>query len=146
MKYDTADDLYAAIGYGGISLSQITGRAAAFLHKDEAETHPHIATPRAQPSYGSDIRIAGTGDLLTQLARCCHPVPVTRSSAMSRGRGVTVHRADSHNVKNADEHERLIGAEWSRTNALFPVAIRIESLDRVGLLRDLSTIARPKSA
>ncbi len=141
-RFDAADDFFAAVGYGGVSINQITGRTALYLRKDEpeVETGPML-TPKA-PIYGSDIRVLGTGDLLTQIARCCHPVPGDRIIGyVTRARGVTVHRADCHNVVNTDEQERLIGVEWGRTTQLFPVAVRIDALDRPGLLRDISTIA-----
>ncbi|HXH20761.1 MAG TPA: bifunctional (p)ppGpp synthetase/guanosine-3',5'-bis(diphosphate) 3'-pyrophosphohydrolase [Dehalococcoidia bacterium] len=141
-KFESADDFFASVGYGGVSLSQITGRTALHLKKDEPEeVVTPVVTPRP-PSYGSDIKVLGTGDLLTQIARCCHPVPGDSIIGyVTRARGVTIHRDDCHNVVNASEPERLIGVEWGRTTQLFPVSVRIEAWDRVGLLRDLSTIA-----
>jgi GTP pyrophosphokinase len=141
-KQDSADDLFAAVGYGGISLSQISGRTTLHIKKDEAEavSYPEPSEP-AQPTYGSDIKVLGTGDLLTQIARCCHPVPGDKIIGyVTRARGVTVHRDDCHNVIHGQEQERLIGVDWGRTTQLFPVSIRIDAWDRVGLLRDLSTI------
>src|SRR5262249_28566514 len=136
-------DFYAAVGYGGVSLSQITGRTALYLRKDEADQVPtQIGPTRTAVPFGSDIKVLGTGDLLTQLARCCHPVPGDQITGyVTRSRGVTVHRSDCPNINNAEEQQRLIGVEWGRTTQMFPVAIRIDALDRVGLLRDLSTIA-----
>jgi GTP pyrophosphokinase len=141
-KLDNADDLFASVGYGGISLNQITGRTALHLKKDEPEPElAPLAAPSA-PTYGSDIKVLGTGDLLTQIAHCCNPVPGDRIIGyVTRARGVTIHRQDCHNIINPREPERLIGVEWGRTTQLFPVSIRIEAWDRVGLLRDLSTIA-----
>jgi len=141
-KFDAPDDFFASVGYGGVSLSQITGRTAFFLKKEETEdVIAPVVTPRP-PSYGSDIKVLGTGDVLTQIAQCCHPVPGDKIIGyVTRARGVTIHRDDCHNVTNAQEPERLIGVDWGRTTQLFPVAVRIEAWDRVGLLRDLSTIA-----
>ncbi|HEY7269740.1 MAG TPA: bifunctional (p)ppGpp synthetase/guanosine-3',5'-bis(diphosphate) 3'-pyrophosphohydrolase, partial [Dehalococcoidia bacterium] len=137
-----AEDLFASVGYGGISLNQITGRTTLLLKKEEPEDEiGAIVTPRA-PTYGSDIKVLGTGDVLTQIAQCCHPVPGDKIIGyVTRARGVTIHRDDCHNVVHAQEPERLIGVEWGRTNQLFPVAVNIDAWDRVGLLRDLSTIA-----
>src|SRR5439155_20562179 len=136
-KYENTDDFYASVGYGGVSLNQLTGRIAILLHRDEPEIPPLPAAgaPKAPPSFGSDIRVLGTGDLLTQLANCCHPVPGDQIMGyVTRSRGVTVHRADCPNTSNAEDPQRLIGVEWGRTTQLFPVAIRIEAVDRVGLL------------
>ncbi len=141
LRYDNAEDFYAAVGFGGVSLNQIAGRLTTQLRK-EPEELPSTLTTQQEQIYGGDIRVLGTGDVLTQIARCCHPVPGDRIVGyVTRARGVTVHRQDCHNVVNAAEPERMIGVEWGQTNRLFPVAVRIEAWDRVGLLRDLSTIA-----
>lgn len=140
-QFESPDDFFAAVGYGGVSLNQITGRTALYLKKDEPEEEiGPVITPRA-PTYGSDIKVLGTGDVLNQIARCCHPVPGDKIIGyVTRARGVTIHREDCHNIVNGQEPERLIGVEWGRTTQLFPVSVRIEAWDRVGLLRDLSTI------
>ena len=83
----------------------------------------------------------GTGDLLTRLARCCNPVPGDKITGyVTRGEGVSVHRADCRNVLNEDETERLVDVEWGRRGQLYPVAVHIDAWDRVGLLRDISTM------
>jgi GTP pyrophosphokinase len=86
----------------------------------------------------------GTGDVLTLLARCCRPVPGDPIIGyVTRARGVTVHRTDCANVLNIknSEPERLVDAEWGERGQFFPVSVRVEAFDRVGLLRDLTTIA-----
>jgi guanosine-3',5'-bis(diphosphate) 3'-pyrophosphohydrolase len=139
---DSPEDLFASVGYGGISLSQIAGRTVLYLKKDEPEEEFEPVVGTRTPTYGSDIKVLGTGDILTQMAQCCHPVPGDRIIGyVTRARGVTIHRQDCHNVVNSQERERLVGVEWGRTNQLFPVAVKIEAWDRFGLLRDLSTIA-----
>ena len=141
--FDADDDLYAAIGFGGVSLNQIAGRIGNYLRRDEAEhalQAPAVAAK--EPVYTSSIRVLGTGDVLTQIARCCNPVPGDDIIGyVTRARGVTIHRGDCHNVVNSGEQERLVPVEWGQMGQLFPVAVRIEAHDRVGLLRDLSTIA-----
>jgi GTP pyrophosphokinase len=139
-RYETADDLYAAAGFGGISLNQITGRLA-LLQRPEPEL-PALPAPATRvPAYGKTIRVLGTGDVLTQIARCCSPVPGDSIVGyVTRARGVTVHRADCLNVANSNETERLVDVEWGERGQLFPVSIKVESWDRVGLLRDLSTL------
>ena len=83
----------------------------------------------------------GTGDLLTQLARCCNPVPGDPIVGyVTRSRGVTVHRRDCGNVLREDEKERLVEVEWGQRGQLYPVAVRIEAWDRVGLIRDIGSI------
>ena len=80
-------------------------------------------------------------NLVTSLARCCRPLPGDPIIGyITRSRGVTVHRQDCYNVVNEEEKERLVAAEWGRTDAFYPVSIQAEAWDRVGLIRDVTTI------
>jgi GTP pyrophosphokinase len=138
--YATLDDLYAALGFGGVSLHQMAVRLERYLTPEEPLPAPsEVAPPKPLPVAG--IQVLGTGDLLTQLARCCNPLPGDDIIGyVTRSRGVTVHRRDCFNVLHEDERERLVDVEWGRTGQLYPVAVDIEAWDRVGLLRDVSTV------
>ena len=140
LRYDSLEDLYAALGFGGVSMHQIANRLQRYLQPPAPEeTLPEEAPKDAVP--GTGIQVLGTGDLLTQLARCCNPVPGDDIIGyVTRSRGVTVHRNDCHNVLHDDEPQRLVEVEWGRTGEFYPVAVQIEGHDRVGLLRDISTI------
>ena len=134
-KYESLDDFYAAIGFGGITTHQIALKLAA------QQQQPRIAkvTPPKQPP--SAVKVRGVGDLLTHLAECCHPVPGDPIVGyVTRSRGVTVHRQDCHNVVHEDEKDRLIPVEWGETDSLYPVKIQVEVWDRVGLMRDITTL------
>ena len=134
-KYDTLDDFYAAIGYGGITAHQITLKLAA------QEQQPKIAEVTLPERPASAVKVRGVGDLLTQLAQCCHPVPGDKIAGyVTRSRGVTVHRQDCYNVVHQDERDRLIPVEWSETDSLYPVKIQVQAWDRVGLMRDITTL------
>ena len=138
--YQTLDDLYAALGFGGVSVHQVATRLARFLQPEEPELAPEEERPRP-PASITGIQVLGTGDLLTQLGRCCNPVPGDDIIGyVTRSRGVTVHRRDCFNILHEDERQRLVEVEWGHTGQLYPVAVHIEAWDRVGLLRDLSTI------
>jgi GTP pyrophosphokinase len=139
---DSWEDFLAALGYGGISLHKVALKLAHLLTEEEAPAKEQ-APPEAPPArvYTSAIRVLGTGDLLTQLARCCNPVPGDAIIGyVTRSRGVTVHRRDCFNVLQEDERERLVDVEWGRGGQLYPVAVHIEAWDRVGLMRDISTL------
>jgi GTP pyrophosphokinase len=84
----------------------------------------------------------GVGDLYTRLANCCAPVYGDDIIGyVTRGRGITVHRADCHNVQNVDDDGRLVPVSWGDTHKeAYPVSIRIDAWDRVGLLRDITTL------
>jgi guanosine-3',5'-bis(diphosphate) 3'-pyrophosphohydrolase len=134
-KYDSLDDFLAAIGYGGISTHQIALKLSA---QQPPQTKPAAAPPKPPQSA---IRVLGVENLVTHLARCCHPVPGDRIIGyVTRSRGVTIHRKDCYNVVHEDEKERLIAVDWEPTDSLFPVNILVEAWDRVGLIRDITTI------
>jgi GTP pyrophosphokinase len=139
-KYQEMDEFLAAIGYGGVSLHQVMTKLTPLVK--EQGTFADVPTEAPQkPLYTTNIEVLGTGDLLTQLARCCNPVPGDAIMGyVTRSRGVTVHRADCPNVLRAEETERLIEVGWGKRGQLYPVAVRIEAWDRVGLLRDIGSI------
>ncbi|HEY8427647.1 MAG TPA: ACT domain-containing protein, partial [Sandaracinaceae bacterium] len=108
---------------------------------------PELVThkPRSGPT-GSAILVVGVDKLLTVPARCCKPAPPDAIVGfVTRGRGVTIHRAGCVNLRSMDP-ERLIAAEWGdAADAAFPVDIEVEATDRTGLLRDVSdTLARER--
>jgi len=133
--FDNVDDFLAAIGYGGVSTHQI----AVKLSDREPPPAKAEAAPPQTPE--ATVTVLGTSDLVTNLARCCRPLPGDKIIGyITRSRGVTIHRQDCYNVVNEDEKERLVAAEWGRTDALYPVSIQVEAWDRVGLIRDVTTI------
>jgi GTP pyrophosphokinase len=139
-KYDQLDDFLAALGYGGITTTHIAARLEPLVHRDEELDVPQVERP-APRTHSHSVQVLGTGDLLTQMARCCNPVPGDSIIGyVTRSRGVTVHRGDCYNVIHEDEKDRLVDVEWGRTGEMYPVAVHIDAWDRVGLLRDLSTV------
>lgn len=135
-KYDSLDDFLAAIGYGGITTHQVALKVAA---QQEQPREIIEVTPPKPPVLA--VQVLGVGDMLTRLAECCHPLPGDKIIGyVTRSRGVSVHRRDCHNIIHEDEKERLIPVEWGQTDALYPVSIQVEAWDRVGLIRDITTI------
>jgi GTP pyrophosphokinase len=141
-NYSSWDDFLAAIGYGGVSTTSLARRVAGLIQEQEAYLEPEPPKPETRPTLGGPgLRVLGVGNLLTTIARCCHPVPGDQIVGyVTRARGVTVHRADCHNVLNEDEKERLVEVEWGTVSKLYPVNVTIEAWDRVGLLRDITAI------
>jgi GTP pyrophosphokinase len=134
-KYDSLDDFYAAIGYGGITAHQIALKLAA------EQQQPRVAEVVPPKGPVSGVKVRGVGDLLTHVAECCHPVPGDSIIGyVTRSRGVTVHRQDCHNVVHEDEKDRLIPVEWGGGDAVYPVKVLVDAWDRVGLVRDITTL------
>ncbi len=139
------EDFLAALGYGGVSTNSIARKFQAIIaEEEEANAEPPVQMPEklAPATLGSPgMRVLGIGNLLTTMARCCNPVPGDQIVGyVTRTRGVTVHRADCHNILNEEERERIVGVEWGTVTKLYPVQILIEAWDRVGLLRDITTV------
>jgi GTP pyrophosphokinase len=141
-----ANDLYAAVGCGDITSTQIAGGLnEQFL--PEQDRRSQIQPRRKHDDHTgskSEISIMGVGELATNFARCCKPVPYDRIVGyITRGRGITIHRKDCKNISRleAKESERLIDVEWSEgTNQTYPVDIHVKAFDRQGLLRDITEI------
>ena len=137
---DSADDLFAKIGCGDLGTHQIASRLASVM---EARREPILPppVPSMQRVVASNIQVLGQDDLLTSMARCCTPVPGDEITGyVTRSRGVTIHRADCPNIVNAGEDERIVPVQWGRSEQKYPVAVQILALDRVGLLRDITTL------
>jgi len=135
--YESFDDFLATIGYGGITPHQLAVKLAG-------EPEPSPATPTTLPAEKTTtagIQVLGVGDLLTRLAPCCHPLPGDNIIGyITRSQGITVHRRDCVNVRKAQEKERLIEVSWGETQEVHPVNVQIDAWDRVGLLRDITTV------
>jgi guanosine-3',5'-bis(diphosphate) 3'-pyrophosphohydrolase len=135
-NYPTLDDFHAAVGEGSVTSNQIVLKLAAQEEKEE-----RITTVAPQKPVPSGVQVLGVGDLMTSIAQCCRPVPGDKIIGyITRSRGVSVHRADCHNIINEDEKERLIPVEWGQSGLLYPVKVQVDAWDRVGLMRDVTTV------
>ena len=136
-NYDSSDDFLAAIGYGGITPHQLALKLAI-----EPEQIPTVSkTVRTEKVTTAGIQVLGVGDLLTQLARCCNPLPGDHIIGyITRSHGITVHRKDCINVINVEDKKRLIEVSWGEIQEVYPVDVQIDASDRVGLLRDITTV------
>jgi GTP diphosphokinase / guanosine-3',5'-bis(diphosphate) 3'-diphosphatase len=137
-SFQRVDDFLAAVGYGGITPQQIATR---LVESREPEV---FATHVSQPStpVASNLQVMGVGDLYTRLAACCKPVYGDEIVGyVTRGRGITVHRADCYNMRHVDEEGRQVPVSWGdQTAKSYPVSVRLEAWDRVGLLRDITAL------
>src|SRR5919204_427876 len=101
-----------------------------------------VTPPQPPPTSRGGVNVKGVGDLLVRFGVCCNPVPGDKIVGyVTRGRGVTVHRADCPNVKGTADRERFVEVAWEQSQArTYPVAIRIEGWDREGFLRDVAAV------
>ena len=145
LGYDTVDELCQSFAREEVTTTALQQAVSPEkASAPEPETLPVQAAPKASERSG-DVLVVGVDSLLTQLARCCHPVPPDEIIGyVTRGRGVTIHRADCPNIRNleGDEHDRLIEVSWGRRcgESLFPVELSVVANDRLGLLKDISEL------
>jgi GTP pyrophosphokinase len=142
LRADSAEDLQRRIGEGDISataLSQALSRLQAAAPALLPTRKPVGRAPGRSP-----VEVEGVGDLPTTMARCCGPVPPGPIAGyVTLGRGVTIHRERCPNLlrMQAVNPRRVLRVEWNLdTDSLLPVRIRVEALDRRGLLRDVSDV------
>ena len=137
--YKEVDDFFAAIGYGAVSPASVVSKLE--IHDDAAIALPEVAPPAASVST-SGVRVKGVGDLLVRFANCCSPIPGDPITGyVTRGKGVTVHRANCPSVLSERDIERLIDVEWESVDQqTYPITVRIEALDRPGLLNEITNV------
>ena len=136
-RYGKLDDFLAAIGYGGVSSQQI----ATKLDETPKDVFT-VATGIKAPKTPARVEVMGAGNLLTIQANCCKPVPGDAIIGYTtRGRGVVYHRRDCPNIAALPDPERLVPVSWGEESQAFhAVAVRLLAWDRVGLLKDISTM------
>jgi GTP pyrophosphokinase len=139
-KFAGVDDFMAAIGYGDLSPHAVVMRMALNLDTPGGDLRTIPLIPQVQPS--PRVLVRGEKGILTTIATCCQPVPGDAIVGYTtRGKGVTVHRADCINAVNAQDSSRVVPVDWEAgASHLYPVAIKIEAWDRQGLMRDIATV------
>ena len=142
MKFPSVEALEAAIGEGHASAQSIAQRIAHEVLEEEDVTAPPHSPVRMRPPSEHGVVVKGIDNVLARLARCCTPVPGDPIIGfVTRGRGVSVHRADCPNGRAlAQESGRILEVSWDAAKpSSFQVAILVEALDRTKLLRDVTT-------
>ena len=151
-RFNSADDFFAAIGYGGVSINKMMPHIKDEYVKEFKQTEPaeedviKITKPsqkkRAKSQDG--VVIEGIDNCLIKLSKCCSPVPGDKIIGfITRGHGVSIHKRDCTNVPKvielADEPDRWISAGWdSSVKEDFTATVSMTCLDRVGLMADVS--------
>jgi GTP diphosphokinase / guanosine-3',5'-bis(diphosphate) 3'-diphosphatase len=149
-NFNDVEDMLSAIGFGGITAAQVCTRLTEKLRK-EAEENPLVLTEeirevkapqdRDKKRHTHGVRVIGVDNVLVRFARCCNPVPGDEIIGyITRGRGVSVHRANCLNIPNGDEEDgnRMIDVEWEKSiEANYQVEIEITGHDRKGLLNEV---------
>ncbi|ADQ45632.1 (p)ppGpp synthetase I, SpoT/RelA [Caldicellulosiruptor kronotskyensis 2002] len=145
--YRTPEDMFAALGYGGITATKIALRIKEEIKKyikEDEQKEFQIEKPKpAKTSSNNGILVKGVENVLVRFAKCCNPVPGDKVIGyITRGRGVSIHRRDCPNVEQyLKEPERIVEAEWNVTkDAKFDATINVLANDRTGILMDITNL------
>ena len=149
-NFSNGEEVYVALGAGDLQLPRVL--------RIIDEQHGLDGTPAVRPirvkksrhkSSDNDITIRGVGKLLTQIAKCCTPIPGDDIVGyITQGRGVSVHRQDCINMAQLtlDEPERVVEVSWGEElDNLYPVNIQVQAYDRTGLLNDITALLANES-
>ncbi len=154
MNIPNEEDLLAGIGYGGMSTHSVVTKLIEMHRKELAENNPPevsalLAEIKQLPEKGDrrqtehGVLVEGESGFVVRLAKCCNPIPGDEISGyITRGRGVSVHRADCPNILHGEaDVERMIEVSWSTAdNELYNVELEIICEDKSGVLADLIAV------
>ncbi|UOY94125.1 bifunctional (p)ppGpp synthetase/guanosine-3',5'-bis(diphosphate) 3'-pyrophosphohydrolase [Ectobacillus sp. JY-23] len=146
-NFPNDEEMYAAVGYNGITAAQIVTRLTdKFRKKREEEqlleeTMTEVRKPMKIRRRDSGIKVSGVDNLLIRVSKCCNPVPGDDIVGyITKGRGVSIHRSDCVNIHTEEAKERLLDVEWEndpQKELEYNVDIEISGYDRRGLLNEV---------
>lgn len=148
LGFQSVEDLYAGIGGGTLSPVTVMSKVRSELKKEETipaieETQLLMKIPEKKKTITAGVRVKGVTDLAVHLSHCCNPLPGDRIIGyITRGRGVSVHRADCPNIAHhlSGETERIIEVSWDdEIPAAYQVEIEVKAFDRPHLTTDIMT-------
>ncbi len=149
-NFNSVNDLYAAVGNGDLTVSQIVHAVERHKVKDveltaeDLVTRPPKRRRTQEVEQSGDVTIEGVGNLMTTMARCCQPVPGDPVRGyITRGRGVTIHREDCPNVLRwlREDNPRLLQVHWRRqVDSGYRVNLLLSAYNRRELIKDISAM------
>lgn len=146
-NFNTVDDLYAGVGYGGLTAQKVVMRLREeYMREKKAEGTPGpVISQKKKHTSSNGISVIGIDNCLVRLAGCCNPVPGDSIVGfITKGRGVSVHRADCPNMQlsslSAEDQKRFISVEWAEEKrATYVVTLAVEAEDHTGMMLKISS-------
>ncbi len=152
VKYKKPDDLFDAIGRNEIKaqhISEILIRNAQQSEQEDRTVKEDIESgvTASSPSILPKVLVTGMKDFLTRTALCCRPLPGDDIIGfVTRGRGVTIHRRDCHNIIRQEDNSRFIDVDWGKCRQAYAVKISVEGTNSKKLLKEMADIAETEGA
>ncbi|WP_204260274.1 RelA/SpoT family protein [Caloranaerobacter azorensis] len=152
LSLSSIDDLYAAVGYGSITIPQVIHRLKE-LHKEyykkDDKDEDIIKQTKNKKEYRptQGVKIKGIDNIMVRFSKCCNPVPGDEIIGyITRGRGVSIHRKDCPNIADLSIQDRFIEVEWDNAKKVSYLAeIQIKATDRAGLLSEITQLLTEKN-
>ena len=149
LSLNTADDLYAGLGYGSITISQVMSRLRELYreHYQIKDEKPYLeGKTKGKPSQvqkrksSQGVTVKGVDNIKVRFSKCCNPVPGDEITGyITRGRGVSIHRTDCPNIAHIEDRERFIEVSWNTDEkGEYPAEIQIQAVDRTGLITEIT--------
>lgn len=146
-NFNSIDDIHATIGYGGLTVHQVITP----LKENYNRFHGKIENKdlfdikqktRDNKTTSNGVKVLGLGDIAVRFAKCCNPVPGDKIIGyITRGRGVSIHRADCTNIINLDQPERIVSVSWAKDVKVdYETEIQITAKDQKGLISNVSRL------
>jgi len=142
-EYDlkNVEELYVSIGTGDLPVARIVRHLTLGEKEEEKDYLAPVITKPETIVDSSSVSVLGLKGLLTNMAKCCNPVPGDEIVGyITRGRGATIHRKDCPNILQVKDRERLVSVNWGEPKTTYPIPVRIKAYDRDGLMKDVSTL------
>jgi len=150
LKLKNTEALCIALGAGDLTAASVATALQNIRGSEQPDALRTRRATRRKPKSDTAIAISGIGDLMSNFARCCRPVPPESIVGyITQGRGVSVHRADCGNFLGLNQRhpERMIEVSWGESEtATYPVDLSLRAMDRSGLLRDISSVLADEKA
>ncbi len=148
-NFNSLDDIYAGIGYGGLTAQKVVLRLRDLYnqeHKQDKEKHDTSEKKLSGRTRSNGIEVIGIDNCLVRLSRCCNPVPGDDIVGfITKGRGVSVHRRDCPNMQpsalSEEDKGRFIGVRWTLDETSQYIAtIKVDADDRPGMMMAVTSI------
>ena len=143
-RMNTVEEMYAAIGYGGLQMSRLILRIKEEYNRMMKEQDPKVVfqIPVKKQKNPDGVVVEGLDNCLVKFAKCCNPLPGDRIIGfITRGYGVSIHKQDCVNVRAAGEDPRWVQAHWDNSvKESFKSTLEISAMDRTGLFTDVSAL------
>ena len=148
-SFNDIDDLFASVGYGGLSSQKVTMRLREEYLKEQKKNQPEEKKPthtQRKKTNTSGVEVKGIDNCLVRLSKCCSPVPGDKIVGfITKGRGVSVHRADCPNIQpevlSAEDKSRFIIVDWTgEKRSSYVATLRVEAADAMGMMMRITTV------